>query len=78
MENPIEPDHYVAPGGNLEGLHIYNIIEAFDLSFALGTAVKLIIKGSNKKVGTIEDLQKARWYLDRAIKHAIMIKKGLK
>ena len=41
------------------------IIEHFDLNFALGNVIKYILRHKNK--AGVEDLKKARWYLDRAI-----------
>lgn len=41
------------------------VIEAWDLSFCLGNTVKYI--GRHKMKAGLEDLKKARWYLDREI-----------
>ena len=58
------PEHY---GGDT----IYeaiNIIEAWDLNFHLGNVIKYISRAGKKNSETeIEDLEKARWYLDRYI-----------
>jgi hypothetical protein len=43
-----------------------DVIEAWDLGFHLGNAVKYIARAGHKG-DVIEDLSKARWYLDRAI-----------
>lgn len=53
-----QPPHYKSEGG----------IEAIDVieSFRLGNAVKYILRHS-KKGTPLEDLKKARWYLDRKI-----------
>lgn len=59
MENdPINPSHY-------QGDYVMRIIEDFSLGFCLGNVVKYILRAPNK--GKLEDLKKARWYLDRAI-----------
>lgn len=55
------PAHYQS--GGMEAI---NVIEAFGLGFALGNAVKYILR-AGKKGDRIEDLKKARWYLDREI-----------
>jgi hypothetical protein len=57
------PSHYKA--GGLEAI---DIIEAFGLGFHLGNAVKYILRAGRKAPGVLEDLKKARWYIDRAIK----------
>lgn len=51
------------------------VIEAWDLGFCLGNCVKYIARAGKKTLGrrgsikdlTIEDLKKARWYLEREI-----------
>jgi len=55
------PPHYKS--GGLESI---DVIEAFGLGFCLGNTVKYILRHS-KKGNPLEDLKKARWYLDRAI-----------
>lgn len=59
------PAHY---GGADNPYEAIKIIEALDLGFCLGNALKYISR-AGKKPGsdTIEDLKKARWYLDREI-----------
>lgn len=54
------PRHYNA--GKFE---VIDVIEDWDLGFHLGNAVKYIARHPYK--GGIEDLRKARWYLDRQI-----------
>ena len=45
---------------------VIDVIEAFDLDFRLGNAVKYILRA--RKKGQFEvDLEKAAWYLRRAI-----------
>ena len=41
------------------------IIEDFDLDFCLGNVIKYILRHKSK--AGLEDLNKARWYLDREI-----------
>lgn len=56
------PSHYTHGG-----IECIDAIEAWKLGFHLGNVVKYIVRADHK--GTpLEDLQKARWYLDREIK----------
>jgi hypothetical protein len=57
------PPHYKS--GGLESI---DVIEAFGLGFSLGNAVKYILR-HDKKGKPLEDLKKARWYIERAIKN---------
>lgn len=65
----------VAPRGNVVdhpphytrgGIETIDAIEAWDLNFHLGNAVKYISRAGHKG-DALEDLEKARWYLDREI-----------
>jgi hypothetical protein len=58
------PEHY---GGDTP-YEVIKVLEAWGLdeSFCLGNAVKYIAR-AKKKGAQIEDLEKARWYLDREI-----------
>lgn len=59
------PLHY---GGADNPYEAIKVIEAWDLGFCLGNAVKYINRAGKKDVRkTVEDLKKARWYLDREI-----------
>lgn len=58
------PAHYRP--GTYEAI---NVIEAWGLGFCLGNTVKYIARAGLKD-DVIEDLKKARWYLDRAIEKA--------
>lgn len=55
------PPHYKG-----KGLECIQVIEAFDLSFHLGNAIKYIIR-SGKKNSKKEDLEKALWYIQREL-----------
>jgi len=55
------PDHY--QGGKFE---VIDIIEDFKLGFHLGNVVKYVLR-AGKKDATVQELEKARWYLDRYI-----------
>ena len=57
------PQHY---GGATNPYEAIKVIEAWGLGFCLGNAIKYIAR-AGKKADLIEDLKKARWYLDREI-----------
>ena len=77
MENPFEslririeddpvnhPEHYT--DGKIE---VIDYIEDKKLGFCLGNAIKYISRAGKKNPDKeVEDLQKARWYIDRRIK----------
>lgn len=56
------PDHYRRDTGH----EAIDVIEAWDLGFCLGNAIKYIARAGHKG-DAIEDLEKARWYIDREI-----------
>ncbi len=57
------PDHYKSGG-----FEVIDIIECFSLNFCLGNVLKYLLRAGRKSEDThIEDLEKARWYLDREI-----------
>ena len=59
------PDHY---GGKDSPYEAIKVIEAWGLGFCLGNAVKYIARAGKKDPAKhVEDLEKARWYLDREI-----------
>lgn len=55
------PDHYTSGG-----IETIDFIEAKELPYHLGNVVKYIAR-AGKKGDALEDLKKARWYLDRYI-----------
>lgn len=57
------PPHY---GGDTT-YEAIKVIDAWGLNFSLGNAVKYICRAPHKGT-TLEDLKKARWYLDWEIK----------
>ena len=60
------PDHYKSTG--IYGLEAIDIIDAYDLNFALGNAVKYILRAGKKHdTPYVEDLSKAVWYLQHEI-----------
>ena len=59
------PAHY---GGADNPYEAIKVIEAWDLGFCLGNTVKYIARAGKKSTSlVVEDLEKARWYLDREI-----------
>ena len=46
---------------------VLNIIEAFELGYHLGNVVKFMLSAGKKHDNTVQDLETARWYLDREI-----------
>jgi len=59
-DDPINPDHY-----KRNGIEAVDVIEAFDLNYRLGNVIKYVLRHVGKN--GLEDLKKARWYLDREI-----------
>lgn len=62
------PEHY---GGEDNVYEVVKVLEAWELDkdFYLGNTLKYIARvGKKDKNKVIEDLEKARWYLDRRIK----------
>lgn len=61
------PSHYKL-GGKLEGLETIDIIESLGFGFNLGNLLKYIARAGKKfDQPTLQDLRKARYYLDREI-----------
>lgn len=58
------PPHYKSGG-----LEVFDVLRAFGLlkSFTLGNVVKYVLR-AGRKGDALEDLKKARWYLDEEIK----------
>lgn len=54
------PKHYIKGG-----IETIDVIEAFELNFQLANCCKYILRHGDKN--GLEDLKKARWYLDREI-----------
>lgn len=64
IDTKTEPKHYAGMGA----LEPINIIEEYNLSFHLGNCIKYILRAGHKEGETeLDDLKKARWYLDRYI-----------
>ena len=59
------PDHY---GGADNPYEVIKIIEHYKLGFCLGNLLKYVLRAKVKDPAKeLEDLKKARWYLDREI-----------
>ncbi len=58
------PNHY---GGRNNPYEAIKVIEAWDLGFNLGNAVKYISR-ADKKGNKLQDLEKSSWYINREIK----------
>lgn len=59
------PEHY---GGEDNPYEAIKVIEAWNLDFHLGNTVKYISR-AGKKEYMIQDLEKAKWYLERKIEN---------
>lgn len=67
VESVDHPAHY---GGADNPYEAIKVIEAWELGFCLGNTVKYISRAGIKvPTNEIEDLKKARWYLDRHIQN---------
>ena len=54
------PQHYN------KGIEVIDFIDSWDLNFAAGNIIKYVAR-YNHKDNPLEDLKKAKWYLDRLI-----------
>lgn len=64
MSSVDHPSHYRKSTGH----EAIDVIEAWELGFNLGNAVKYISRnGLKDPQKRVEDLEKARWYLNREI-----------
>ena len=59
------PSHY-----KTGGIETIDFIEAKQLDYHLGNVVKYISRAGKKTNDYVQDLQKAQWYLNRAISKA--------
>lgn len=66
FEKVDHPDHYQA-----KDMEAIDVIEAYNLNFSLGSAIKYILRAGRKPGEQVEeDLNKAIWYLQREIERA--------
>lgn len=71
MNDPVNhPAHYTQHPSGVECIDV-----AEWLSFNLGNSVKYIWRAGLKN-DVVEDLEKARWYLDREIQRLTKLKEG--
>ena len=56
------PKHYQSKNG----VEVIDIIEEFGLGFHLGNVIKYVLRAGHKS-NELEDLEKAKWYLERVI-----------
>jgi hypothetical protein len=63
MERINHPSHY---GGESNIYEAIKIIESYELNFSLGNVIKYTLR-AGKKINEVEDLEKAKWYLERQI-----------
>ena len=62
MEEQVNhPSHYQ------QGIEPIEVIESWDLNFNLGNVIKYTLRAPYKE-NMIQDLEKAKWYLEREIK----------
>ena len=64
MSTVDHPSHY---GGKDNPYEAIKVIEAWELDFSLGNVVKYVSRAGKKDPSLLQDLRKARWYLDRYI-----------
>lgn len=72
MDNVNHPSHYV---GFSNGAEVIDITE--NLSFNLGNVVKYVSRAGRKTEDPIEDLRKAKFYLEREIGRIAELPDGL-
>ena len=63
FEKVDHPAHYTS-----NGIEAIEVIEAFDLDFCEGNAIKYILRAGRKSEDKTEDLKKAVWYLNRKLR----------
>ena len=64
MTDVINPEHY----RSTNGIQCIDVIEAWELNFHRGNIIKYILRAGQKSPQTeIEDLKKAKWYVQREI-----------
>ncbi len=64
MDNVNSPAHY-----NTGKIEVYDFIEDKELNYCRGNVIKYITRAGLKSKDTeLEDLKKAKWYLDKEIK----------
>jgi hypothetical protein len=64
MKNETKPNYYKSKSGQ----DALDVIADFDMDFLMGNVFKYIVRACKKSKDTIEDLNKAKEYIDRKIK----------
>lgn len=64
------PPHYTAAH-----IEVFDFIEAWGLTFAEGAVIKYLVRAPLKQ-DEVEDLKKAKWYLDKLIAKAERNERG--
>lgn len=64
----IPAEHQSYYGGADNPYEAIKVIEAWELGFHLGNVLKYLARAGKKTPDVLEDLRKARWYLEREIK----------
>lgn len=67
-ENINHPEHY---GGEENPYEAIKVIEAWGLNFNLGNVAKYVSR-AGKKGDALQDLEKAKWYLEREITNLVI------
>jgi len=67
-EDVINPTHYKSHPSGIECIQITE-----HMNFNLGNSVKYIWRADLKHGDSIQDLRKARWYLDREIERRLFL-----
>jgi hypothetical protein len=62
VSNVDHPKHYN------EGIEAIEVIESWDLNFHVGNVIKYMLRAPHKGA-EIQDLEKAKWYLDRHLEN---------
>jgi hypothetical protein len=66
-------NHPAQYGGEDNPYEAIKVVEAWSLGFCLGNVVKYVSR-AGKKGDPLEDLKKARWYLNREIENLERVK----
>ena len=64
VKSILKPNYYKSKSGQ----DVLDVIADFDMDFLMGNVFKYIVRAGVKSKDTIEDLNKAKEYIDRKIK----------
>ena len=62
----MEKEQVNHPGHYQQGIEPIEVIESWDLNFNLGNVIKYTLRAPYKE-NMIQDLEKAKWYLEREL-----------